>query len=246
MDTEELRAVAAEFACAAKVHRKDFVYDFMTKHEVLREHPEQYYFADGKRSADRLVELVRRTASFGDKPYSVLEFASGYGCVTRHLRNVLPAGTLTACDIHAEAVDFIEREIGVGAMMSTRRPADFDLGRRFDVVFALSFFSHMPDRTFGPWLAALFRHVEPGGRLIFTTHGAVTHRKFMPYAELSNGYWFNAASEQLDLDTTDYGTTISMPEYVNRQISEHLLAPVEYFEQGCWWEHQDVYVIAKP
>ena len=225
MDTEKLRTIAAEFACQAKVHRKDFIYDFLSKHAALGQDPERYYFTDGRRSAERFVELIGRTASFGGRPYSVLEFASGYGCVTRHLRNLLPAENIIACDIHAEAMQFIDREIGVRTMISTHSPADFDLGRRFDVVFALSFFSHMPDRTFGAWLAALFGHVEPGGRLIFTTHGAVSHRKLMPFAELSDGYWFNPDSEQLDLEAAEYGTAISTPEYVSQQIFKHLTRP---------------------
>jgi hypothetical protein len=227
------------------VHKKDFIYDFLSKHSVLGKDPEGYYFTDERRSADRFVELVGRNASFAERPYSVLEFASGYGCVTRHLRNILPAEAIIACDIHAEAMQFIESEIGVRSMISAHDPADFDLGRRFDVVFALSFFSHMPHRTFGPWLAALFGHVAPGGRLIFTTHGAVTHRKLLPWAELHDGYWFNPESEQLDLETADYGTTISTPEYVKRQISKHLRAPIAYLEEGYWWEHQDVYVVSK-
>jgi hypothetical protein len=67
----------------------------------------------------------------------------------------------------------------------------------------------------------------------------------LPLAELHDGYWFNPESEQLDLEAADYGTTISTPEYVNRQISKHLRAPIAYLEEGYWWEHQDVYVVAK-
>ena len=48
----------------------------------------------------------------------------------------LPAENIIPCDIHAEAMQFIDREIGVRTMISTHSPADFDLGRRFDVVFA--------------------------------------------------------------------------------------------------------------
>jgi len=55
--------------------------------------------------------------------------------------------------------------------VSRHVPEDLALGRTFDVVFALSFFSHVPEATFGRWLRALFAGVSEGGILIFTTHG---------------------------------------------------------------------------
>jgi hypothetical protein len=43
-------------------------------------------------------------------------------------------------------------------------------------VFALSFFSHMPDATFAAWLERLLSAVKRGGILVFTTRGAISLR----------------------------------------------------------------------
>ncbi len=177
----------------------------------------------------------------------MLEFASGYGCVTRHLRDALPKAKITACDIHDQALAFISGEMGVPVVPSCHDPKLFQLDRQFDIVFALSFFSHMPDATFGEWLEALFRHVRVGGSLIFTTHGNVSVRLlYGDTIKLSpEGYWFSPSSEQHDLKTSDYGTAITTPEYVTRQIFRRLPGNLAYFSQGSWWGHQDTYIVAR-
>jgi 2-polyprenyl-3-methyl-5-hydroxy-6-metoxy-1,4-benzoquinol methylase len=50
----------------------------------------------------------------------------------------------TAYDIHQQAIQFIQEKLKTEAVLSASRPEDLDLNRAFDVVFALSFFSHMP------------------------------------------------------------------------------------------------------
>jgi hypothetical protein len=78
---------------------------------------------------------------------------------------------VTACDIHPEAGAFLREKLGVAAVGSVEVPEKFNLGQRFDVVFALSFFSHLPHSGWRRWLLALAEHTGPDGILIFTTHG---------------------------------------------------------------------------
>jgi hypothetical protein len=123
--------------------------------------------------------------------------------------------------------------MGQQVAISCKNPAEFRLGRQFDVVFALSFFSHMPDTTWGDWLAALFRHVRLGGSLIFTCHGKMSvELLYNNFIKLSpEGYWFSPSSEQRDLEVDDYGTTITSPEYVIRQIFHILPGKLAFFSQ---------------
>ena len=71
-----------------------------------------YYFSDGDRSAKLLATLIYENLGFGrDIPFQLLEFASGYGRVTRHW-NMGSDASVTTCDIHAAAVEFNRRELG--------------------------------------------------------------------------------------------------------------------------------------
>jgi methylase of polypeptide subunit release factors len=55
----------------------------------------------------------------------MLEFASGYGCVTRHLPRTLPDVSIVASDIHPQANEFIRQKIGVNSIQSAAVPEEF-------------------------------------------------------------------------------------------------------------------------
>jgi SAM-dependent methyltransferase len=230
------------------IHEDDFIYRFLAEHPLHAKNARSYYFEDGRKSAELLKGLIETdTAVPPGAEFELLEFASGYGCVTRHLPRVLPRAQITACDIHEEAISFIEDEIGQKALLSRSNPKDFELGAQFDIVFALSFFSHMPKTTWDDWLAALFRHVRVGGSLIFTSNGKyMLERTFKDSVSLSpEGFWFNRSSEQHDIDVSEYGTTIVAPEYVTRRIFQRLGGALAFFSPGFWWGAQDVWVVTK-
>jgi SAM-dependent methyltransferase len=243
-----MRTLSSGFSASSAIHNEDFIYRFLLTNPATEQNATTYYFEDGHRSAVTLKHLINRYTNLSTADdLSLLEFASGYGCVTRHLPVVMPTVTMTACDIHEKAVDFIENSLAIRSVISTSRPEHFRLGRTFDIVFALSFFSHMPETSWGAWLEALFRHVSPGGYLIFTTHGNVTRDKLYPDLQLhDDGFWFSSTSEQGDLDGSEYGTSITTPEYVTQQIYRRLQAPLALFSQGSWWGHQDTYIVARP
>jgi hypothetical protein len=61
-----------------------------------------------------------------------------------------------------------------------------------------------------------------------------------------NGFWFIPNSEQDDLDGAEYGSAISTPEFVIRELFHQVRAPLAEFRSSYWWGHQDLYVVAKP
>ena len=202
------------------------------------------YFKGGAEAAGWLRNMVGIFRPV-DQPFKLLEFAAGYGRVTRHLRRVMPAARVIASDIHPAAVRFLD-QLGVEAHQSAARPETFSADIKYDVIFALSFFTHMPKSTWTRWLRALLRHLEPGGCLIFTTHG-VPGMKIMgnahgrPLAWDADGFWFEPMSEQEDIDTAEYGSTGTSLRFVTQQIEEAGATLFQYQERGAGY--QDVYVV---
>ena len=95
----------------------------------------------GKRSSQQFLSLVSQYLGTGTQPLTVLEFASGYGMVTRHLAKEQSLNVYS-CDIHSQAVHFLGQEIGVHSIQSSSCPEILQLPMQFDVVFALSFLAH--------------------------------------------------------------------------------------------------------
>ncbi len=240
---------ASRFGVSAALHREDFILDFLFNNPLFseRREPIEYYFFDGHRSAQKLAALLREIDVEITAPFKLLEFASGFGCVTRHLKNAMPQIDITSSDIHPKALDFIAENMDVKTLQSVSAPQDFDAGKEgFDAVFALSFFSHMPQRTWTLWLQQLMAHVAPGGHLIFTTHGMNSARNHFGNPEIpDSGFWFTADSEQKDLDTAEYGQTIVRRSFVFDAIRALPNSHLEVSAPAFWWTHQDVWVVRK-
>jgi SAM-dependent methyltransferase len=239
--------IAARFGVRPDVHPADMIFRFVATHNGFPDPYQaiQYYFADGRTSADRLQALVRQWLP--DRQQGrLLEFASGYGCVTRHLlAKALSGWEIASADIHDEAVLFLQK-LGGRAVPSASQPEGLRL-QPFDVVFALSFFSHMPDSTFARWLKSLYDLVLPGGLLIFTTHGYHSLHHLGNPSFNRQGFWFKPDSEQLDLPGEQYGLMAVTPSYVCDRIKALPGGPrIAVFNEGLWWGHQDLWVVQRP
>src|SRR4029077_7409044 len=66
--------------------------------------------------------LTRNRPGQPQGSYSLLEFASGYGMVTRHLAHELAGADIVSCDIHDQAVDFISNTLHSPAVASRHVP----------------------------------------------------------------------------------------------------------------------------
>ncbi|MDH3524457.1 MAG: class I SAM-dependent methyltransferase [Acidobacteriota bacterium] len=252
MIDEEVRRAAARYAletgAVADLHEGDYILRFLLENPCFpsKDPAVRYYFEDGLKSARQLSRLMADDLQLAPESATVLEFACGYGCVTRHLVGSARVPNVVCSDVHEQANEFLRRVFGVETIQSTAAPEDYPATPGFDLVFCLSFFSHMPPRTWSRWLRVLFDRVRPGGFLAFTTHGRASRVHFGNPPIPETGIWFRAESEQKDLDTAEYGQTIVDFHYVLGQIeselgsaggSLHLLRP------GYWWEHQDLYVV---
>jgi len=254
----ELPAASAEKAkrmgIVPDIHVDDFIFKFVAKKfkDDLSGAIGRYYDL-GHHSASLLretlaeVAAVKKVVNGHDKwaPGRIMDFASGYGGVIRHLGAMFPDSQLSTCDIHSSAVLFNREALGVGAFGSSSVPGILSIPEQ-DVIFALSFFSHMPASTFGRWIEALSARLAPGGVLIFTANGYVTDTLGTTGVQVgSDGYGFDARSEQGDIDTAEYGITISYPQWVFRLADQIPNIVLFKFRAGQWWAIQDTYVYLK-
>jgi SAM-dependent methyltransferase len=248
--SSENLAIAARHGCVAEIHEKDFVFDFV-KHKLWAgEHDRAVanYFELGNYSSRLVRDYADEFKRVSDavkvdwSPRKILDFASGYGCVARHLKRDFPDCHISVADIHPDAVQFGRDVLAVDAIQSSPVPELFSVPRQ-DIIFALSFFSHMPQLTFARWLIALSRHLNPNGMLLFTANGHVTREKLFPEWQPDGRFYaFRPSSEQQDLDPQEYGLTLSGFGFVADILRSIPNLRVSRFQEGVWWAVQDVYV----
>ena len=174
------------------------------------------YFRSGASIADSLGQVLRWR--FGDlgRIGSLLDFASGYGRVTRFLVREIPAERVSVADVYAEGVRFQEERFGVRGIVSSLLPEDFACGERFDVILVTSLFTHLPEERFVAWLRVLLSRLAPGGMLAFSAHSpeVLPSGVEMP----SGGFCFHETSESGSLDKSDYGSTWVTEEFVRSAL----------------------------
>lgn len=222
----------------------DDIYRFFDGHPTSI-NPLRDYLADGWRTLAELMQLLESVGRPLMGVKSFLEFASGHGRFTRHLVKAIGAERVTASDVVPDAVDFARDTLHVQSFLSASRPEELSCPQRYDVVFVLSLFSHLPASSWMRWLTRLYDCVAPGGLLVFTTHGAEAVRR-QGVALDSQGFFFAPSSESNAIDAQEYGTTFTSAEYVQSQIASHVGSDRLIRHAPTWfWHHQDAWVLER-
>ncbi len=242
----ECASAGLRFKVSGDIHPEDFIFWFIHDHPSFKTKAEavDYYFASGRESAQKVRTLFREFGGSAPSPV-LLEFAAGFGCVTRHMQNEFPEARVLACDIHAPALDFIAASMQVPVLRSAHVPEELKAPESFDAVFAISFFSHMPAATWQRWLQSLVNLVHKGGLLIFTTHGLASLPACGNPTVGEDGYWFIPSSEQKDMAGSEYGATLTTFDWVYRQLQKTAGVHLLRFQEAFWFGHQDVYVLRR-
>jgi cyclopropane fatty-acyl-phospholipid synthase-like methyltransferase len=210
------------------------------------------YFQGGEWNAAEMEEVVRehgfRLADAG----SVLEFACGWGRVTRHLVHLMDRSRLTVTDVDPVAVQFVSRKLGVRGFLSAIDPGDLRHENRYDVILIVSLFSHLPLADWGTWLGRLGRLLEPGGALAFSTLGMHAFDVNIPDAErdtfeaVAEGFYDRATNETRGrLSTDHYGLSYVAEGPVRDLVGEHFPGSIVAARPRALNGFQDVYVLKR-
>lgn len=185
---------------------------------------------------------------FGDYAHlnSVLDFASGYGRLTRVLTQKLPKDRIWAADIYAEAIAWQAKTFGINTFVSAPAPGDITHDKKHDIVFVGSLFSHLPTALFHEWLQKLYGMLGPKGVLAFSVHDET----LLPAGETmdASGLSYFRTSESGSLDADIYGMS-----YVTEAFVADAIAKLNPGRPPAWkrffkglYENQDLYVVAGP
>jgi SAM-dependent methyltransferase len=101
----------------------------------------------------------------------VLDFGCGAGRLLRHLLHAPGVTALHGCDLDRASIDWVREQLpGVEAFVSGELPPLSRADATFDLVIAVSVFSHLGD-SWEAWMGELHRVVRPGGLLVATFMG---------------------------------------------------------------------------
>jgi SAM-dependent methyltransferase len=211
-----------------------------------------YYYAD------LVVDALRQSGYDFAPGHSGLDFGCSSGRVVRVLAAAGPEIAWYGCDPIPGAIEWAQANLpNVSFAVSPEHPPLPYPDHHFDVVFAISIWSHFAEDAALDWLAEMRRIIKPGGRLLITTHGeqAITHtraeggRSAGQLADVrdslvANGYWYAAEFREggdHGVANRDWGTSFLSAEWLLARATPRW--HVAFFRPGRVEGNQDLYVL---
>lgn len=219
---------------------RDDIFRFFANHE-LSKNPIREYLSDGWRTLSQLMLLLESVDQSLLKQASVLEFAAGFGRFTRHLAKILP-GRVTCSDVMPGSVDFLKNQFGVQGFESCHEPEKIIFPEKYELVFVLSMFTHLPIPIWSRWLQALKASVKPGGLLVFSVHNECSAMEAGVVFD-EKGTHFIPDSESSSLDKLLYGTTYTTRKFVIDTVEKEFGKIPLLYQTRAFWHGQDAVVI---
>jgi len=131
----------------------------------------RWFLESGGSSARTIREAVERHDVTFDSIRRMLDFGCGSGRVLRHWQH-LPATEVHGAEPNEQLAAWCSRNLPFSLVSrnSPFPPLSYE-SDSFDLVYAISVFTHLPEQPQLLWLRELARVIRPGGLLLFTVHG---------------------------------------------------------------------------
>jgi 2-polyprenyl-3-methyl-5-hydroxy-6-metoxy-1,4-benzoquinol methylase len=214
-------------------------------------HAVRSYFQGGEWNAAEVEQVLRDHGFSLREARSILEFACGWGRVTRHLMHLVDPARITVSDIDRRAVDFVCHGLGVRGFYSTSTADELVHDGRYTVIVVVSLFSHLPLEHWVPWLRRLGELLEEDGVLLFSTLGMHAFEVNVPEADrtafrrVTEGFFYNEANETRGrLSADQYGTAYVDDTFVRNAAADSLPGRFVAFCPRALNGFQDVYLLA--
>ena len=204
-----------------------------------------WFLESGRLAAQTVQGALERAGKPIEELDAMLDFGCGCGRVTRRwatLGEVAVHGT----DRNPAGIDWCRRNLPFARFDTNGlAPPLPHADRAFDLVYALSVFTHLIEELGLAWAAELDRVLRPGGFLLLTTHGEHYRPRFSP----AEGRRFDAG-ELVVRRPEAVGTNLCAAFHPRAYVHEVLarrLEPVEFVAEGAKGNpYQDLHLLRKP
>ncbi|MEO1701134.1 MAG: class I SAM-dependent methyltransferase [Pseudomonadota bacterium] len=193
------------------------------------------------------------------KSARVLDFGCSTGRVIRNLKSAYPDIAAYGCDPRVKSIDFNKSHIpNVTWFINNEVPPilNRESELEFDMVFAISVWSHFGEESAKKWFDEMARLIPAGGKLIFSTHGlrSIFHlhkvKKAMPEPKAEERYQALKAGE---FHFMPYGTSSDLNEHWGMSFIPYNWVlnnlaknwSIEKYSPGLAMANQDVYVLSR-
>lgn len=223
---------------------------FLTSLLHIGNYPLSYhsYLSTGLNGFNLIRKILTSAHGHDRLDGKLLDFASGYGRVTRFLAGYYSPEKIHTSDIKAEAVDFQTQHLGVPGFYSSYNPAEVKVNEKYQVIFVGSLFSHLNQDLYFRWLHQLVHMTREDGLLIFSVHDITLYpeetREDHIYVLNNEDAPFSFVEDRITA-MNEYGVSFSTENFVQKQLAAiHPELKYVRYKKG-FGGLQDVYVVTR-
>jgi SAM-dependent methyltransferase len=203
-----------------------------------------WFLRSGRMGRDSILHVLQRNGlSIADFD-AILDFGCGCGRIMRYWKT-LDGPQLRGTDYNPDLISWCRKKLNGYAEFDTNElePPLIYEGERFDFVYTISVFTHLPESLQRAWIDELGRIIKPGGFLFMTVHG--DSRLFQLDAEERERF----RSGQLVVKRGSVaGTNWCAAYHPERYVRDHLAADfkvIDFVPRGSRDTDQDAYLLKK-
>lgn len=226
----------------SKIHPKDEMMGVMKKKGV----GQAAYLESGRKNTEVFYEIVKRHSPSLVTEKRILDYGCGYGRMTRHFKNFFSLSTVVSAEVTDDMINFCAKEFGsIPFLISDDNPIS-NFGSKFDVIIAVSVFSHLPPKSFEHNMVELGKSLDEKGLLMFTTAGEQVAKKIHK-TEIKNGYIFSSRAQNTNeterrIPVEKYASMLVTPAFVENILNLAGLRILEFIPNGHVGR-QDLFVV---
>jgi SAM-dependent methyltransferase len=239
--------------------------DLNPNDKELRDHSDErlrHYYSVGADATRVIINAL--LANSRQPPQSILDFPSGSGRVTRHLRAFFPEARIVASDLYDYHLDFCRKAFQIDCLLSRVNISEIDFGEKFDLIFCGSLLTHLPEALFLDTINLLSRSLSDSGIAVITLHGRHSDHKQATKRKYIEDQLYEVAAESVRrtgfgyVDYTPnvlkglfnkeegYGIALVRPHWVLRLLEPRTDLKLLGYVERCWDNHQDVLIFGRP
>ena len=205
----------------------------------------EWFLEGGRLGAETIREVLARHGMSVEDLDAMLDFGCGCGRVTRYWA-ALDGTDVRGTDASTAAVEWCRRNLAFARFETNGLAPPLPYGDAgFDLVYALSVFTHLTEELGLAWAAELDRVLRPGGFLLVTTHG----ERYRPRLSSSERERFDAG-ELVVRRPEAAGSNLCAAFHPGAYVQETLagrLEAVEFVPEGAKGNpYQDLHLLRKP
>jgi SAM-dependent methyltransferase len=201
-----------------------------------------WFLESGRLAADSIRGALERAGSGIEQAGSILDFGCGCGRVIRNWSRL--EATISGSDLSGAAIDWCREHLPFARYETNGLSPPLAFGdASFDLAYALSVFTHLPEAMQHDWMDELVRVVRPGGFLLLTTHG----ERYLD--RLDDGERRQFQSGELvvrwgEAPGTNLCTTFHPASWVREHLLPHGFEEVEFVPEGAAGNpYQDLFLL---